>query len=102
MTTDTNPLRAPWACAESGVITDCDGRIVAVLTLGNEGCDDARGRLIAKAPELLATLRHVVEWHGSREGGNGLLGQDNLLPPERQQPEIAGAMRLIASVEMRA
>lgn len=70
MSTETNPtpLRAPWTCHPSGVITDCEGRIVTVLTLGHDGCDDVRGRVIAKAPELHALLQRLVAIEGPRPG----------------------------------
>jgi hypothetical protein len=53
----------------------------------------ANARLIAAAPEMFEALREVVRWNGMRGDG------DELLPPEKQDPEIAAAMRAIAKAE---
>jgi len=50
---------------------------------------DANARLIAAAPDLYTSLRELVDWCGQRDD------RDDLLPPEKQEAEIARAMRAL-------
>lgn len=96
-----NPLRGPWTYVDdAGWVLDCDGRVVAELT--KRSSKDVRGRAVLIAPSLVMHLQLLVDWYGKRAGGNGLLGEDDLLPPEQQSHEIAAAMNLLATLEVKS
>lgn len=50
-------------------------------------------RLIAAAPEA---LKRMVDWYGKR---TGVLGADDLLPPEQQEPEVQRALAALSKAE---
>lgn len=100
-TQENNPLRGTWTYVDdAGWVLDCDGRVVAELTKRSN--KDARGRAVIAAPMLSVHLQHLIDWRGKRAGGNGLLGEDALLPSEQQTPEIAAAMNLLATLEVKS
>ncbi len=53
-------------------------------------------RLFVASPRLLAALKDMVKWHGRRST------DDELLPPDQQEPEVAEAMRAIMEAEGRS
>ena len=52
-------------------------------------------RLFVASPRLLAALKDMVKWHGKRVAEIPS-NDDELLPPDQQEPEVAEAMRAIA------
>jgi len=82
------------------ILVERDGEerlLITVERISNGAHAEARraGRLIAAAPRLLIALKCLVEWEGRRT----VKGEDALLPPEQQEPEIREAMLAIAEVE---
>ncbi|MFY2570157.1 hypothetical protein [Achromobacter ruhlandii] len=93
----TNHTRGPWRY-EPGrdgrppyVIRRTEGGFVVVGMTADR--QEADARLIAAAPELLEALDTVVFWYGKRGP------DDNLLPIDRQEDEIAKAMRAVAKAK---
>jgi hypothetical protein len=61
------------ALPTSTIITDANGVVHAYVSQGNwPGDRDANARLIAAAPELLAALREVFEFHRDEYGDGPL------------------------------
>lgn len=99
----TNHTRGPWRIgkAHGAVVAD----VPVNAGLDNDHVEAYGGHLIAEsiavcnrpliaaAPELLEALDTVVFWYGKRGP------DDNLLPIDRQEADIAKAMRAIAKAK---
>lgn len=78
-TQENNPLRAPWH-ADRGVVIDCDGKVVTVLTRRSD--EGVCGRAVVATPRMLDLLMELVAIEGAQPGTAAWAAKVNTLLAE--------------------